>query len=74
MVQALVLINAEKVSVLDIVGKLEKMPEVLEAFPTFGRFDVVAFCNVGDRESVRALVKKIAALEGVLKTETLVEL
>lgn len=74
MVQVLVLINAEKVSVLDVVERLEKMPEVLEVFPTFGRFDVVAFCNVSDREGVRALVRKIAALEGVLKTETLVEL
>ncbi|MGC8937294.1 MAG: Lrp/AsnC ligand binding domain-containing protein [Candidatus Methanomethylicaceae archaeon] len=74
MVQVLVLINAEKVSVLDVVGKLEKMPEVVSAFPTFGRFDVVAFCNVNDRDGIRALVKKIAGLEGVLKTETLVEL
>lgn len=74
MVQVLVLINAEKVSVLDVVSKLEKLPEVIDAFPTFGRFDVVAFCNANDREGVRALVKKIAALEGVLKTESLVEL
>ncbi|MGQ9759544.1 MAG: Lrp/AsnC ligand binding domain-containing protein [Candidatus Methanomethylicaceae archaeon] len=74
MVQVLVLINAEKVSVLDIVSKLEKFPEVLEAFPTFGRFDVIAFCNANDREGVRALVKKIGSLEGVLKTESLVEL
>ncbi|MCQ5361973.1 MAG: hypothetical protein HA492_05530 [Candidatus Verstraetearchaeota archaeon] len=74
MVQVLVLINAEKVSVLDIVGKLEKMPEVLDVFPTFGRFDVVAFFNAESRESVKDLVRRIAALDGVLKTETLVEL
>lgn len=74
MVQMLVLINAEKVSVFDIVKKLSKMPEVLEAFPTFGRFDLVAFCNVEKREDVGALAKKVGALEGVLRTETLVEL
>lgn len=74
MVQMLVLINAEKVSVFDIVKKMSKMPEVLEAFPTFGRFDLVAFCNVEKREGVGALVKKVGTLEGVLRTETLVEL
>jgi len=74
LVQMLVLINAEKVSVFDIVKKLSKMPEVLEAFPTFGRFDLVAFCNVEKREGVGALAKKVGALEGVLRTETLVEL
>ena len=66
--------NAEKVSIFDIVKKLAKTAEVLEAFPTFGRFDIVAFCNVEKREDVGALVKRIAALEGVLRTETLVEL
>jgi DNA-binding Lrp family transcriptional regulator len=74
MVQLLVLMNAEKVSIFDIVKKLTKMVEVLEAFPTFGRFDIVAFCNVEKREDVGALVKRIAAIEGVSKTETLVEL
>jgi DNA-binding Lrp family transcriptional regulator len=74
MVQLLVLMNVEKVTVFDIVKKLGKMPEVLEVFPTFGRFDAVAFCNVERREDVGALVKRVAALEGVLKTETLVEL
>lgn len=74
MVQLLVLLNMEKVSVFDMVKRLSKMPEVLEVFPTFGRFDGVAFCQVEKREDVGALVKRIAALEGVMKTETLVEL
>lgn len=74
MVQVLVLINAEKVSVLEVVKKLAKMPSVLEAFPTFGRFDVVAFCSVERRDEVGSLVKSLAGLPGVLRTETLVEL
>jgi len=74
MVQLLILINAEKVSVFDIIKKLGKMPQVLSTFPTFGRFDAVAFCSVEEREEVGALVKSIASLEGVVKTETLVEL
>jgi DNA-binding Lrp family transcriptional regulator len=74
MAQMLVLMRVEKVSVLDIVKKLSKMPHVADAFPTFGRFDVVAFCSVEKRDEVGALVKKMASLEGVLKTETLVEI
>lgn len=74
MVQICMLINAEKVSVFDVVKKLEKMPSVREAFPTFGRFDVVAFCEVEKREEVGTLVKAVSAIEGVLKTETMVEL
>jgi uncharacterized protein with GYD domain len=74
MVQILILINAEKVSVLEVVKKLGKMINVREAFPTFGRFDVVAFCNVDKRDEVGGFVKMVAALEGVLRTETLVEL
>ncbi len=74
MVNILVLINAEKVSVLEVVKRLGKMPCVKEAFPTFGRFDVVAFCNVEKRDDVGDFVKAVASLEGVLRTETLVEL
>jgi len=74
MVQMLVLIHAEKVSVLDIVKAVGKMPHAVDVFPTFGRFDVVAFCNVEKRDDVGLLVKKIASLQGVLKTETLVEI
>lgn len=74
MVQLLVLVNAEKVSVFDVIKKLGRMPQVVSAFPTFGRFDAVAFCSVEKRDEVGALVKSIASLEGVVKTETLVEL
>jgi len=74
MVQLLVLIGVEKISVFDIVKKLSKMPEAREVFPTFGRFDAIAFMDVEKREDIGPLVKRISALDGVLKTETLVEL
>ncbi len=74
MVQLCILINSEKVSVFDVVKKLEKTPGIIEAFPTFGRFDVVAFGNVEKREDIGLLVKKVSALEGVIRTETMAEL
>jgi DNA-binding Lrp family transcriptional regulator len=73
MVQICMLINAEKISVFDVVKKLEKTNGIIEAFPTFGRFDVVAFGDVEKRDEIGPLVKKVSALEGVMKTETMVE-
>ena len=74
MVQFCMLINAEKISIFDVVKKLERTPGIVEAFPTFGRFDVVAFGNVEKRDEIGPLVKKVSALEGVIKTETMAEL
>ncbi len=59
---------------MEVVRKLGKMPNVCEVFPTFGRFDVVAFGNVEKRDEIGGFVKTVAGLEGVIRTETLVEL
>ncbi len=74
MVQICVLIKAEKVSVFEVIKQLEKMPGMIDAFATFGRFDVVAFFSVEKLEDVRPLIKNVGGLVGVLKTETLVEI
>lgn len=74
MIQVCILINAEKVSILDVVKKLEKIPGVVETFPTFGRFDIVAFCEVEKREDVTPLIRNINVIEGVYRTESLIEL
>ncbi len=74
MVQICMLINAEKVSVFEVVKQLERLPGMVEAFPTFGRFDVVAFASTEKRDDIGPLVKKVSAIPGVMKTETMVEL
>ena len=73
MIQICMLINAEKISVFEVVKQLERLPEIAEAFPTFGRYDVVAFANVEKRDDAGPLAKKVSALQGVLRTESMVE-
>ncbi len=73
MVQACILIKAKTKSVFDVVKQLEQMEEVKEAFPVFGRFDVVAFIEVENRDRVVEMARKINSLEGVIRTETLLE-
>ncbi|HDI46724.1 MAG TPA: Lrp/AsnC family transcriptional regulator [Candidatus Methanomethylia archaeon] len=73
MVQACILIKAKTKSVFDVVKQLEQMEEVKDAFPVFGRFDVVAFIEVESRDRVVELARKINSLEGVIRTETLLE-
>lgn len=72
--QLLLLINAEKTSVLDIVNALEKIPNVVEVFPTFGRFDIVAFCEVDGMDGVKKLLKEVSMLKDIIKIEKLLEL
>ncbi|RZN55297.1 MAG: Lrp/AsnC family transcriptional regulator [Candidatus Methanomethylicota archaeon] len=69
-----VLINADKTSVLDIVNEIEKIPAVLEVFPTFGRFDIVAFFSVNNLSEVKSLLNKISSLKGVIRMEELLEI
>ena len=73
MVQACILIKAKTKSVFDVVKQLEQMEEVEDTFPVFGRFDVVAFIEVESRDRVVELARKINGLEGVIRTETLLE-
>lgn len=72
--QLLLLINADKTSVLDIVNALEKMPNVAEVFPIFGRFDIAAFCEVDSMDSIRKLLKEISMLKGIIKIEEFLEI
>ncbi|MEM1573656.1 MAG: Lrp/AsnC ligand binding domain-containing protein [Candidatus Methanomethylicaceae archaeon] len=72
--QLLLLINADKTSVLDIVNALEKMPNVVEVFPTFGRFDIAAFCEVDSTDAIKQLLKEVSMLKGIIKIEEFLEI
>ncbi|WP_342832593.1 Lrp/AsnC ligand binding domain-containing protein [Candidatus Hadarchaeum sp.] len=59
--------------VLTIKEKLEKMPEVVEACPVFGRYDMVARVKVKTLAELTRLVgDKIRSIDGVTNTETFV--
>ncbi len=53
--------------------KVEKLPEVVEAYCVFARYDVIAKVKVKSWKELTDIVgDKIRAIEGVTATETLV--
>jgi DNA-binding Lrp family transcriptional regulator len=50
-----------------------KVQGVEMAFPVFGRFDAVALLSAENLEKLKETVLKIRAVEGVKKTETLIQ-
>jgi DNA-binding Lrp family transcriptional regulator len=53
--------------------KVEKIPEVVEAYCVFGRYDIIAKVKVKHWKELTNIVgDKIRAIEGVTATETLV--
>ncbi|HEC82042.1 MAG TPA: Lrp/AsnC family transcriptional regulator, partial [Thermoplasmatales archaeon] len=48
-------------------------PEVVEVYPLFGEYDIIAKLEADDFDSIGSVViKKIRAIAGVLDTKTLV--
>ncbi|MFQ6077209.1 MAG: Lrp/AsnC ligand binding domain-containing protein [Candidatus Bathyarchaeia archaeon] len=70
MVRAVVLVRSPKTLTSSKIGKIEG---VQDAFDVSGRFDAVALIDVGDLSAVKETALKIQAIEGVRRTETLVE-
>ncbi len=57
----------------DLVSALRKVECLKEAYLTYGRFDLVAFLQVEDYQSLRRATSEIGSLDGVRSTETLPE-
>jgi uncharacterized protein with GYD domain len=74
MMNACVLIRAERGRGDDVVAKVKQIEGVKVTFPTFGRYDAVVDLEVGDFKVLGQIVQKISRLSGVVFTETLVEL
>ncbi|MBO3802955.1 MAG: Lrp/AsnC ligand binding domain-containing protein [Candidatus Brockarchaeota archaeon] len=56
-----------------VMREIQKVKGVETAFPVFGRFDAVAVLSAESLEKLKESVLKIRAIEGVRKTETLVQ-
>jgi DNA-binding Lrp family transcriptional regulator len=55
------------------IQAISKVQGVEMAFPVFGRFDAVALLSAENLEKLKETVLKIRAVEGVKKTETLIQ-
>jgi DNA-binding Lrp family transcriptional regulator len=73
MLNACVLLKTIPTKVDAVLSALKKMDGVKKAYLTYGRFDLVAFLQVEDYQSLRRATSEISSLDGVRSTETLAE-
>ena len=74
MVSACTLIRTERGRFDEVTGRIKQIPEVKNAFPVFGRYDVVAELEAKDHTKLDEVVLRLSRIGGVVFTETLVEL
>ena len=73
MTHAIVLINAERDYLTRLGGHLAEVEGVTEAYSVTGEWDFVALLHLARHEQLAEIVThRIAALQGVLKTQTMV--
>ena len=67
-----VLISAALAHEHEVYTKLSKVPEIVELYPLFGEFDLIAKIKTRDFEKLgEIVVKKIRSIKGVIDTKTL---
>ena len=70
MVKAIVLVKSPKKL---IAARLKRVNLVYESFPVSGQFDAVAVIQVESLAQIKDVATKIQKINGVVRTETLVE-
>jgi DNA-binding Lrp family transcriptional regulator len=71
---AIIGVTAEGGHLIEIEHILAKEPNVTAVYDVTGEFDVITVAKFKDRESLNAFVKRIAGLEHVIKTYTMLVL
>ena len=68
-----VLISVSPMYEEKVFRAVSDIPEVVEIYPLFGEYDIIAKLKVEDFDSISSVViKKIRVIAGVLDTKTLV--
>lgn len=70
MVRAVILVRSPKTLT---ASKIREIEGVKDAFDICGRFDAIALIDVKDLSAVKKAALSIHAIEGVNRTETLIE-
>jgi len=70
LVKAIVLVKSPKKL---IAAKLKRVNLVYESFPVSGQFDAVAVIQVESLAQIKDVATKIQKINGVVRTETMVE-
>ena len=70
-----VLIHVSTKRESEVFNKLSKIPEVIEVYPLFGDYDIIAKIEAEDYDSVGEIViHKIRTINGITFTSTLTRL
>jgi DNA-binding Lrp family transcriptional regulator len=70
MVRAIILVKSPKKL---IAARLRKVDSVKDSFPTSGQFDAVAIIEVKELVQIKEVATQIQKINGVERTETMVE-
>lgn len=70
MVRAIILVKSPKKL---IAARLRKVETVKDSFPTSGQFDAVAIIEVKELVQIKEVATQIQKINGVERTETMVE-
>ena len=70
MVRAIILVKSPKKL---IAARLRKVASVSDSFPTSGQFDAVAIIDVDELAQIKEIATEIQKINGVERTETMVE-
>ena len=70
MVKAIVLVKSPKKL---IAARLKRVSLVYESFPVSGQFDAVAVVQVESLAQIKDVATQIQKINGVIRTETMVE-
>ncbi|MBA4438185.1 MAG: Lrp/AsnC ligand binding domain-containing protein [Nitrosopumilus sp.] len=70
MVRAIILVKSPKKL---IAARLRKVNSVSDSFPTSGQFDAVAIIDVEELGQIKEVANQIQKINGVERTETMVE-
>jgi DNA-binding Lrp family transcriptional regulator len=70
MVKGIILVKSPKKL---IAARLRKIPSILDSFPTSGQFDAVAIVDVTELSQIREITNQIQKINGVERTETMIE-
>jgi len=70
MVRAIILVKSPKKL---IAARLRKITSISDSFPTSGQFDAIAIINVEQLIQIKEVANQIQKINGVERTETMVE-
>lgn len=73
MINAIILINAERTKINSVAEQLVSLPGITEVYSVSGRFDLVAVIRLPHADDLAELITgEVTKVEGITKTESMV--